>query len=440
MRAVFVSVAVLTAAPALADVVQTQTIAPRPAGWSGKFTYAKADPAQGALTSVTLGLTGTLGGTLQIENRDAALVGAGSFVLGTVTARLPDGQPFVSAQPVAGANTSLGAFDGTVDFAGTSGRTFALGSTDTQTRTLNTGASPGGLGSAARFVGKGSVALPIAAKVSTSLSAGGNVTARVLPTLGASGTLTYAQAAPGATTGSQGGGGVIGIINQGGSGNPPVGPTVRLRTTAIQTQSIAEQATGWSQTLGFASFDPRLGALWSVNLKLDTPIALGQAAENLSGRVGVVGFDQTAALALSLGDGAALAKTSRETRGQFALGAFDGAEDGAGPSGGTRVADGIRKVGARLFDGADFAAFSSPTGVDLRLSSTGTSTITGTNAFWVDLTALAGADVSLSYTYVVPAISSAASRGIPVAEPAAPALLVGAAFAVALARRRARRT
>lgn len=405
-----------------ADVVQNAAIASRGAGWKDRLVFQKADPAQGALTSVTLGLTGDVGGTLQIENRDSAGVALNSYSEGNITAGLPSGGTFVSVNPFASNNTKLGAFDGAVDFAGTSGRTIAFDSgATTASRTLNVGPYSAGLGSAKSFIGKGQVSLPVSASVFSSVQAGGNVTGRVLPTIGANGTLIYSQATPGmpAAPGSSSSVGSTAISSS-------TEPTTlgRVATTAVQEQVLVAQATGWSALVRFNPFDTRLGTLFSVNLSLASPTSFAQKVSAI-GAGSTIEVKQHASLTLDLFNGTNLLTTVTDKRTGYAVGA-----DATG-GGDFALSSGSRQ---RFYDSAGFTAFSGAGPIDLALASTGTSTVGGTGGFGFDLGALAGADVRLSYSYYTGPIGQI---GV-VSEPGSGIVMAAPVIALLARRRRAR--
>ena len=454
MRAVLsMTMLVLASAGAHAtEVTQTQTLASRPAGWLDKFSFAQSDPAL-ALTGVQFDLTTTLGGQLDIENRDRSARAVNSYVVGGAGVSLPNRQPLVSAGAYQGQASDLGAFDGTVDFAGASGRSIALDASGSGSVKLNVGPHPkSGLGDAARFIGKGTVNLGVQTGAYSHIAAGGNVTGRVLPTVGASGTLTYTQAPLGQTGSTQTTGG--GFQTGGGGCCVSIGGVPDLRTTATQTRTVDPQTTGWSSLLDFQSFDPTLGPLWTVNLHIAMPTRFDRAAENLgSGRTFVTAA-QSALLSLTALDGTALGEVRSKVRTGFTLGyGFDGNADGAGASGGASGFDALGLFKSRLDDPAILALFSTGTTLDLQLASTGASEVSGADSFWFDLATLTGAEVSLSYTY---AVGPGGLRGTSnadgtisydiggrsvifpdrVAEPGAIALFAGSALALGLARRR----
>lgn len=410
MRSLYVVGAVLTAVSASAGTVQLADVGARPAGWTDALSFARSDPAAGVLTGVTLDLTGSVGGTLRIENRDSAARAVTTDLTGSLTVALPNGQTWGGVSPTARTRSALGAFDGTVDYAGTSGATVALerGSAST-TLALGVGSRTGGLPVSA-FEGAGTVALPVEARVTSRIAGGGNMTGDVAPVAGASGRLTYSYAAPGSPGDTFG---VVVILT------PPLPPAVflpgGLTRGAVQTRTVASAATGWSTVLGFDAFDAARGTLRAVSLTMTVPTRFDWS---LTGDdLARIATEQGSSLALSL-DGTTLATsgTSAYSSGSLVAGARSGGTDRIGTN--------------RTFviDDALLTGFTSPGGVALGLTSSGTGVVEGAGAFGFDLSAIAGGTVRLRYLFEATAVPAPATGGL---------LLFGLA-AIASRRRRTR--
>lgn len=387
MRGVVLLFTAALAAPGAhaASIVQTATLAERPVGWSDTLGFAQADPAVGPLTALAFTLTGTVGGTLAIENRDIAARTAATRVDGTVAS---GGALYLETRPTSTTTTALAAYDGATDFAGASGRTVALATgSATASRTYNRGAGAGATDLSA-FVGTGAVAVPVAASVTSSVTAGGNVTARITPAAGATGTLTFTQDA----TGREGQitGGAVAVYSP-----PPFDFPVALlapetRATAAQVRTFAPAATGWSEALTFQPFDVSLGALWSVTLELALPASAAQSFTSLGGE-GQIVQEQHARLALMLGD-ATLAAVATSLGDMFDLAAFATVTT-TGESAAAEATESLHADLRALASGAD--------PFTLSLLSTGSSTVHGPGAIAYALDLLAGARVSLAYNYAV---------------------------------------
>ena len=145
------------------------------------------DPAMGTLTGIQFTLTGTVLGTVQFESKGAAPSTVTSNLAATITLLRPDNSTIAVVLPTVSATTNLTAYDGILDFGGTSGRTFA-----NVTNTLSV--TPAVMSSAADlalFQGLGSITLPVTASASSSAAGAGNLFTSFTTTAGANGSVTY---------------------------------------------------------------------------------------------------------------------------------------------------------------------------------------------------------------------------------------------------------
>ncbi len=90
--------------------------------WSSSFTVPRFDPNLGHLTTVVLNLDGFLGGSSRQENVSAALIYAQVETTASLTLSTPPPISPLGVSPVMiDAQPDLPAFDGALDYAGTSG-------------------------------------------------------------------------------------------------------------------------------------------------------------------------------------------------------------------------------------------------------------------------------------------------------------------------------
>ncbi len=144
-----------------------------PTSFSQSATASQFDPALGTLTSVDLVHTGTLTSRIQVESRDPAPATVVGNVDGTLTTSGPGAGDLV-LRPTTTQSFNASAFDGVVDFSGTSGKDFgAVPATDTKAVTLT---SPGDL---AAFIGTGTVSFTEAAVSNSFASGAGNLVSQV---------------------------------------------------------------------------------------------------------------------------------------------------------------------------------------------------------------------------------------------------------------------
>ncbi len=102
---------------------QTRSIASQTTDWSGVLTFDKFDASLGTLLGVDVTVHSLLDGSLQAENLGVAGQ-IGATVAGTVRLSPPNATA-VTATATAGATATLAAFDGTADYAGSSGTSIA---------------------------------------------------------------------------------------------------------------------------------------------------------------------------------------------------------------------------------------------------------------------------------------------------------------------------
>jgi hypothetical protein len=82
------------------------------------------DPTLGTLTGIEVSLTGNVSSTIMFENLGSAGTITGSS-MAQLTLTRPDSSTIVIALPTQTRTASEGAFDGVIDFSGTSGDTFS---------------------------------------------------------------------------------------------------------------------------------------------------------------------------------------------------------------------------------------------------------------------------------------------------------------------------
>ncbi len=374
--------------------VQRQTITPRSGPFQSSVTLNQADPALG-LTGIALALTGTVDGTLAIESGEASASLVTVTMAGLVTLQRPDGRAILTATPMAFTRLQLAAADGALDDAGPSGRTIGdLVGTDTVSEILSP--SPIAAAEAVLLTGTGTVTLPMVASARVSATGPGNMVAAFHTTLAASVTTVFqAQQPLNGAFGSE--------VSSATNNYLPIvfampKPTV---TTAVQMQRVADQTTGWGMTITLDGFDPSLGALEAVNVSLAGDSVGAIDAENLDGVSGAVTIGQVATLSLAAANGTVFDTVSTQDSLSRMLAAYDGSTDFGGASGGS--VSGLSGAGSRtitLTDAATLAGFVGAAPVSLSLSSVGLTTIDGPGNLAVATTLLAGATVSVSYTYL----------------------------------------
>jgi hypothetical protein len=130
-----------------ATITHTATIFPSTTDWSVTNSVPQFDPSLGTLTNVTITIGVNAKTTIRVENRDRTpwLTTAGSEVTATATVA-----GYSALTTVTNSHTqTLTSFDGTIDYAGTSGLTQSIVGSDYASESVPTAA----------FVGIGNVPL-----------------------------------------------------------------------------------------------------------------------------------------------------------------------------------------------------------------------------------------------------------------------------------------
>lgn len=153
--------------------------------WNSTVSVSKFDPELGILTSIYFELSGDVAGSAAIESLDASPITVNTTYQAEITLTRPDLSVLVVATPFTSFQDNLTAFDGTIDFAGTSGITHAgIQVNDTVSTT-----SPPPISDLALFTGApgnpGMIVLPIDAAGTSTASGSGNLITQFLTEAGA---------------------------------------------------------------------------------------------------------------------------------------------------------------------------------------------------------------------------------------------------------------
>ncbi|MDO6583920.1 choice-of-anchor E domain-containing protein [Salipiger sp. 1_MG-2023] len=167
-----------------ATVSYSASIATSTTSWEDSVALSMFDETLGTLNSVTLSLYGTASGTAKAESLDASpadvSLSLGANIVGTYTGYGFD----VSVNPLANSVTSLSAYDGTIDFAGTSGVTYeGLTADDTDSATFTSALEA--------FIGTGTFTLDLAAQGNSSGTGAGNLITQFATSAGATAYVIY---------------------------------------------------------------------------------------------------------------------------------------------------------------------------------------------------------------------------------------------------------
>jgi len=143
----------------------------------------KFDPSLGALTNVDLSVSATIVQDVKLESLDAAPANVTATGSGIITLTAPT-LPVVAALPTNVLHYSFTAFDGTLDFGGTSGDTqFGVTASNTGLRSPYLPTSD--------FTGLGTITMPVTATASFSATGAGNLVTQATTAASAIVCVTY---------------------------------------------------------------------------------------------------------------------------------------------------------------------------------------------------------------------------------------------------------
>lgn len=174
------------AAQAQQTQVESDSITLQLTNWDEDLTVPKFDIPGTTLLSIDFELSGGAEGSASIESLDAAPATVNTSFQATITLTRPDLTVLAVAIPLANFSDNLTAFDGTIDFMGSSG-TQHLGIMASDVDNVST-SSPADL---ALFSGPGTISLPCSAAGSSVASGAGNLITQFNTSAEASVTVTY---------------------------------------------------------------------------------------------------------------------------------------------------------------------------------------------------------------------------------------------------------
>ncbi len=377
-------------------VIQSDTISAAQDGWSVPVTFQQFDPNSGTLTGVDLGMNGTITGIEAIENLGTTAATDRVATGGTIA--LNAGSVVVdTAGPSASGFVTLGAYDGTTDFAGISGTIATIVGTAVGTLTNATG-------SLSSYVGTGTVGWTATSQASLSLASDGNIASVTRSETGADISLQYIANGP--TSSAPFYSDAVVTYNY-----DPVLPLSFFgsETTAPQLLRVADVQTGGTSAVVANQFDPSLGTLDAVVLTVYGTVDSGLALENLGSVAGTGTVTEYGNFTL-LANGGTVDGTTVTVTASVSLGTYDGTLDFAGTSG-TNVngLSGIASATNELTSGLSDFIGTGATTLDLATSSN--AYLNGPADLAYQELTNAGAIVEVSYIYQ-PASSAVAAPSL----------------------------
>ena len=162
--------------------------------WTQSFNVQKFDPTLGALNSVTISVAGSLSQTLMFENFGSAGSITFSNSSGTTgclyKVKYTGGSDLVTLDIVDAPTYSYTAYDGVMDFGGTSGKTDVVGKMDSFFDIFTD------LSTLIDFTGPGTIGLDATATGRSHYQGGGNIAVGVSTRAGSDVTVTYDYTVP----------------------------------------------------------------------------------------------------------------------------------------------------------------------------------------------------------------------------------------------------
>jgi len=378
------------------------------------------------LQDISFGLTGTLQGSIGFENLEPVSSTVYGGISSAISLSAPGLGEILSVSPSVGASANLAAFDGKINFAGASGHTFyGLSNTQSATATYTVGA-PGPQLPTAPYIGTGKVALPVTATANASISGPLDLAASTHAAAGAKVTVQYGAASSG------GGGGAYASsaftsVNYISAAFGVLG----TQQTPVQTRTLSDRNGDWTRNVTFNPFNPALGTLLSANLTLSGTVKASLSVQDTGPTAGFYDVDQSVGFSLLGPNGESLDSATAASTQAGSLKPVAGSDNFKKPFGAT-IDDTILSSLGSSSDAAatDLAFFSDADPVTLAVEAFGTLSAELPGSADLLSSALEGAQVTLSYTYlpgVDPPLSASLATD-PVPEPGSLAIL---AFSVA---------
>ena len=167
-----------------ASVTFSGSVVSQPLNWNQTVQISQFDPSLGTLTGIDIALDASVTGDASVESLDSAMRTLTATFSAEVTASQSSLGQLLSANPTASASQTLTAFDGAIDFGGTSGFvTGTLMDSVQDTAMLNSGLAP--------FVGLGTVGIDLDASGSAVVTGSNNTASITSISSGATLSVTY---------------------------------------------------------------------------------------------------------------------------------------------------------------------------------------------------------------------------------------------------------
>ena len=176
-----------TVSAARADTIMFMDSVPlQPTNFMSSVTLPKFDPNLGILEKVTVKLAGHVEGMAQFESLDAEPAVVTMELAAEVKLQRPDMSTLVVTLPLIMTMDNATAFDGVIDFAGTSGKSYPLLTADDTNMFMTMD-----MMDLALFTGPGNIMLPVMATGASTGSGAGNLLLQFSTSASANVMVTY---------------------------------------------------------------------------------------------------------------------------------------------------------------------------------------------------------------------------------------------------------
>jgi len=190
--AVVAVVAMSAVSAAQADTIMfSDNVALQSTNFMTSVTLPKFDPSLGTLDKVTLKLAGHVEGMAQFESLDADPATVDMELAAEIKLQRPDLSTLVITLPLVMTTDNVTAFDGMIDFGGTSGKSYPLLTADDMNSVMTMS-----MMDLALFTGPGNIMLPVMATGASTGSGAGNLLLQFSTSASANVMVTYDYTVP----------------------------------------------------------------------------------------------------------------------------------------------------------------------------------------------------------------------------------------------------
>lgn len=212
-------------------------------GQAVDLTFPQFDPALGVLTGVEISLSGDVSGTLGYENVNGAINTFNIEYEVNLEVGLPNGATANASGMLAETLPNIPAYDGALDYAGTSGGQRPVSVPLSNTVQFNDAAT------LAQFAGAGTVSLPVAATSAFTVTGQGPAVANFNTSAAAAGTVRYFYIVPDIQ---------IKKYTNGDDADSPTGPLIHVGQAVTLTYVVSNICTAPLPTVNVSDSDSSL--------------------------------------------------------------------------------------------------------------------------------------------------------------------------------------